>query len=732
MKLKFLAVILTLIPCAGWGIGVAGRGGARPTSANMRGGAPAVQLNLAKKITANKNSNAGTAVSGKTESKEIKEEVVEEETVVADKEEVVVAETQKAEENAACGEEYFECMDQFCMLDETEGGRCSCSDNINRSKQIIQDIEKLQADAEKLYTEGVERERLGAKAKYIFGDSEKAKRSSRVSGIDLHAWLYGDEGDLAEDQDIGDNLYAMAATSCEDILKTCGGKKKAEMQEQLYLREVNKDCKTFSSYLKEQKTAAESNKRTAEAAVRAAKLEVFGTTNKYNRGECLLAYRACIADKGGCGENFENCLDADLLQRRAGACENVLDQCLAVRDTVLEDWKGESEYILAEAVKYADKYRRSTCFAKIRNCLEEGCSYTTDASCLTDVNVAAGICPIIDECDEMVPGLKASLNAKLGEMRTNFCQNDVEKCLQDKCGVNFTAPECIGKKAFEIAELCPQSRFASCRNEKQYDIIVQSILLQLDYQMLEGCKNYYADALGRVCGTDMACLTGSKTVNSLTKWPTDSSNKQAEIEDRVKADARSDVGEFLARLETEKTIKECRSSQMPESSGRKSLQKTMYGFTKLAAEAEAERRYMSDLQMKIVELSRKQTTEEARKNCLSTYKPESKPVLTGEKDETKSYTYIKSVNFEPDLRNCHVCRIQRVCETGGEKRITSALKAGAGGFAAGASTGTMVSPGWGTLIGGAVGGVTGAVGGALSGGLEDFCQELESCEDVNM
>ena len=107
-------------------------------------------------------------------------------------------------------------------------------------------------------------------------------------------------------------------------------------------------------------------------------------------------------------------------------------------------------------------------------------------------------------------------------------------------------------------------------------------------------------------------------------------------------------------------------------------------------------------------------------------------MLTGEKGETKSYTYIKSVNFEPDLRNCHVCRVQRVCETGGEKKATSALKAGMGGLAGGASVGTMASPGWGTLIVGAVGAVGGAVAGALSGGQEDFCQEIESCEDINV
>ena len=71
------------------------------------------------------------------------------------------------------------------------------------------------------------------------------------------------------------------------------------------------DCKSFNLYLADQKSNAQANKRTAEAAVRQARLAMLDTTNKYNRGECLLAYRACIADKGGCGTNFENCLDPE-------------------------------------------------------------------------------------------------------------------------------------------------------------------------------------------------------------------------------------------------------------------------------------------------------------------------------------------------------------------------------------------------------------------------------------
>ena len=622
-----------------------------------------------------------------------------------------------------CRDAYRACMDEFCLLDESEGYRCACSANINKSKTLIQEIQKIQEEADKLYTEGVEREQLGAKVKLVFGESEAAKKSSRASGLSFSEWLKGDSGEegLGDDADIGDGLYAMAAEYCADQLTSCG--KKSDMEEMLYARMIVQDCKAFDSYLADQKSNAEANKRTAEAAVRKARLEMLDTTNKYNRGECLLAYRSCIADKGGCGANFENCLDADLLGRRANACENVLDQCMAVRNYVLEDWEAESQSILVEAAKYADKNARATCLARIQNCLEDGCSTSTNSACLTNVNVAAGICPIIDECNEMIPGIKSVVNDKLGYLRTQFCQNDVDKCLRDKCGENFTAPECLGKKTSEISAMCPQSMFPSCKNETQFDIILQAALLQMDYQMLQGCLNYFGEELGKVCGTDMACLPSDDTVQALTTIP-DTEQGLAALRVTVRDNSKKAVDTFFKQFEKDMTVAACADAKKP--AGRQSLGTNVFNSAKLVAEIGAENRAMRELESKIAELSRKQDLDAARKNCETTYKVE-----TPDKSD-KNYSYIRSVSFEPDLRNCHVCRMQQVCETGGESKGAAGLKGLAGGLSAGASAGTMVSPGWGTAIGSVVGGLGGFLAGRSSGGEKDFCQEIESCEDINM
>lgn len=637
--------------------------------------------------------------------------------------------------SGSCREAYRTCMDEFCLLDESEGYRCACSSNINKSKSLIQEIQSIQAEADKLYTEGVEREQLGAKAAYVFGASEAAKKSSKASGMSFINWLNstGDDlsdGTLGDDADIGDGLYSMATDYCAYALESCGTR--AEMEEMLYSRQIVQDCKGFESYLSEQKRNAHANKSTAEAAVRKARLEMFSETNKYNRGECLIAYRGCIADKGGCGTNFENCLDADLLGRRAHACENILDQCTASKSYVLKDWEAESEAILVDAAKYADKYKRQTCLAQIQNCLEEGCSTSTNSACLTDVNVAAGVCPIIDECNAIIPGIKSVVNDKLGYLRLQFCQNDVDKCLQDKCGADFTAPECVGKSTSEIVAMCPQTMFPSCKGESQYNIIVQAALLQMDYQMLQGCLNYFSEQLGKTCGTDMSCLTIDPQITSLVELPEDEAGLMS-LRETVRANSKTAVAQFFTQFEKDITVAACKDTQKPtttKGTKRSSLGASVFNTAKLIAEIGAENRAMRELESKIAELSRKQDIEHARQNCLNTYKVQDASEF--EDKGKKNYSYIRSVSFEPDLRNCHVCRMQQVCETGGESKGAGFAKGAAGGMAAGASAGTMVTPGWGTAIGGAVGLIGGGLSGLFASGKETYCQEIESCEDVNM
>lgn len=722
MKIRNLVLCLCILPMAVWAATPASNARVGMTRSNSNSGVRMSALNnvTTKKVAAApvvEQRGGATVTEAQEESAEEEEETQEE--------------TKKEVTPENCREVYQACMDDFCLLDETEGARCACSDNIEKSKSLIQQIQKIQAEADELYTTGVEREKLGAKARLVFGESEAAKKSK--SGIDFSAWLNGGDdadADVGEDMDIGQNLYAMAADACKEELKACGAKSKAE--ETLYSRKITSDCKAFSTYLNDQKREAEMNKKTAEAAVRKARLENLNTTNKYNRGECLLVYRSCIADKGGCGVNFENCLDEGLLSRRANACEDVLDQCMAVKKDVLKDWQEESVAVLKDAAKYAEKNERATCLAKIQNCLEEGCSTSTETACLTDVNVAAGICPIITECNEKIPGLQTVINDKLGYLQTKFCENDVDSCLKDKCGTDFTKPECVGKSARVIADsMCPQTMFPSCKNATQYDVIVNSAMLHMDYQMLTGCINQYAEKLTAVCGTDMACIPVSKLLPAVDKWTDLNTVEGKKILANAEEASRAAVDEFFADFDKDLTLSACQDvyGKNPQKvKDKKGMQDSVNMTAKMVAYQAAKNRADRELASLMNELKIKEETDRNRKYCMKKYKEENP------QDEEKegSYMYIRSVTYEKDLQNCHVCRMQRVCEKGGEKKATSALKAAAGGLSAGAAAGTMVSPGWGTAIGAVVGGVGAGIMGAVSGGEEGFCQELESCEDINV
>ena len=597
-----------------------------------------------------------------------------------------------------------------------------------RAKKRLKEIADLDAEIIKLTNEDLEREQYSIQSKYIFTESNTG--NEKVSGKTFMAWLNSDEddedGEIGEDDVLGDELYIMADKYCAPELKAC--ESDAEKEKLLYTRSIAQDCKVYDASLKTAKEERDIAKRNAEADIRAVRAKNLEEINVYNRGECLLAYRSCIADKGGCGPRFENCLDKKLLQRRANACEDILDMCSPSREYVLQDWAEEAKYILEEAEKYAELNVGAICDAQTTNCLEETCSISTDTTCLTDIQDAVGRCPIINQCDAKIPGFKKTIDNKLASLRIRFCESDVDKCLQSKCGADFSKPECMGMRAYEIAALCPQNMFLSCQNVEYYDVIVQSALLQFDYKMLKGCVDYFSERLSLVCGTDMKCLPSDTVIEALTDVPKTEAEWTA-LRSRIVANADAAVDEKFKQLEQDKTVAACADSQSVSKKkvkGKTSLGDSVFGTAKMLAKISAENRSLRELQTKIAELTKNKELAEARAACEKGFQVETPD------DSKTNYSYIKSVVFESSLRTCHVCRVQQVCEVGGESRAASALKATGGGLAAGAGVGTMANAGWGTAIGASIGATAGGLLGVLSGGKKKYCQEIESCEDINM
>ena len=147
MKIRILAALLVLVPGVSF---------AAVRDGNARVGVQRVSMAGAR--APNITTASGGNVNGNpTMSSKVSSVAVEVADEVDAAEEIVVSEEvgSAAPKNGNCREAYRACMDEFCLLDESEGYRCACSSNINQSKDLIQEIQKIQEEADKLYTEGV-------------------------------------------------------------------------------------------------------------------------------------------------------------------------------------------------------------------------------------------------------------------------------------------------------------------------------------------------------------------------------------------------------------------------------------------------------------------------------------------------------------------------------------------------------------------------------------------------
>ena len=73
-----------------------------------------------------------------------------------------------------CQDAYYGCMDAFCMLDNTSGGRCQCSDRNAELMKVMDDIAKLDEQSYAMATEGVERIQMGENADTIIANAKAA------------------------------------------------------------------------------------------------------------------------------------------------------------------------------------------------------------------------------------------------------------------------------------------------------------------------------------------------------------------------------------------------------------------------------------------------------------------------------------------------------------------------------------------------------------------------------
>ena len=287
----------------------------------------------------------------------------------------------------ACYDAYYGCMDQFCIMENSNGGSCACSDDNEKYEAQLAEIKETFDEADRISTVEVEKIEAGAKADIIFNGSRRYDENGNVIGVDERTEedikateranrrnikfnsVYDDDDDMDALEMIagkkGNELFKLSEQICLDMVpESC--EKDVQMLRQVYSRQITADCKAFANYVEEQQKEAQLAMVDADKAVRDALRQSFEDANEYDLGKCIVKFRECMTTDDACGENWENCVSTiasenmqnnkatsvadstvetietyditastmERLNAKRDICENILDKCMAVRNQV--------------------------------------------------------------------------------------------------------------------------------------------------------------------------------------------------------------------------------------------------------------------------------------------------------------------------------------------------------------------------------------------------------------
>ncbi len=369
-------------------------------------GDPIMQTTSARAATKQKAVNMGTKITTATENTVVPEE---------------------------CRNAFDGCMDSFCMLANTSGGRCRCDDRSEELDDVLDQIMKLDSQSKTLAEEGVERLQRGdavdaiysmaedAANKVVAGQkknqkdflntesksgSKKLDMSMFNSGVfdtdDLFGGLEDNilESDLSDKK--GDALRSAATKMCvAKVPSQC--KEYSSMLQLVYAQKIKSDCIAYENDLKQQKMNSENLLKTAQKAVRDAAAEAYESKNKYKTtGECVIAFKQCMLGEDACGSGFSKCvIDPTLVSKNASKlytiktsksitveiaastysalegsrsfCDNVLAQCVDANknDAVWKQFLVNVAPELKAAEYNAEDDSRRNCAKNVVSCIKE-------------------------------------------------------------------------------------------------------------------------------------------------------------------------------------------------------------------------------------------------------------------------------------------------------------------------------------------------------------------------
>lgn len=229
----------------------------------------------------------------------------------------------------------------------------------------------------------------------------------------------------------------------------------------------------------------------------------------------------------------------DILLSKKPLCDTVTKQCQAVADQVWDTFLKEVAPQVKSAELIAEDNARQNCIGNISSCFQQACKDTMDPKdpegsydlCLTRPESMLNLCQVpLNACGvDTSSSSKAQdseiwdfVVARLASMRVNSCTTQIKECLQseDRCGSDYT--QCIGLDTDTIIRMCPEELLVGCQNYStgnsisktgnaeedfyaQLEPWVQGIILNIDNNLLEECRNIADEAMITVCGDTENC-----------------------------------------------------------------------------------------------------------------------------------------------------------------------------------------------------------------------------------
>ncbi|HNY25423.1 MAG TPA: hypothetical protein PKJ33_02665 [Alphaproteobacteria bacterium] len=425
-----------------------------------------------------------------------------------------------------CYDTYYGCMDQFCNVDNTNGGTCSCSDENAKYEKQLADIKKQLENADNLKTVQVEKIKAGAQADIIFNGAREYDEKGNVISVDelsteqtkekkkKDLMAIFESNSSTDDQDVfeeevdnlanktGNSLYTGANDLCLSKMPDSCTKDVVFLQ-QMYSRQIVSDCNAFANDVASKKADADKILTSAQSDVRAALKSSFDSANKYDRGTCMVEFKKCMQSDDACGKDWANCVSTiasenmqnnkavstagtkvdviskfditdstmEILEAKRNICEKVLDQCVVVRDNVWPDFLREAAPTIKLAEQNAESKMRQSCLTDISSCIQKACKddivgkgTATMDSCLSRPDMARSFCKVqIDTCERMEPMIWGYVTDKLAAMRVDACTQEVKDCFTSDERCGKDFSNCIGMDYNYIKDICPLDKLVVCK-----------------------------------------------------------------------------------------------------------------------------------------------------------------------------------------------------------------------------------------------------------------------------